>query len=286
MKNRILAVALMAVFGLFGLSAVPAQATPASDNPCKVEGFYVNPDEKDYEPTRTEAGFLFEGKDLIHHATSLDFPDVKTNTLSFKATVDGKVQGKMETSNPYSTINQNLDGKFWSTAMLNDQEGGQNKPVDNVADLIGKDVKPGKVKYSDISKVVSFGVGYVVETGSTTVTSITFHGTKYDFTCKIEPSPTTSPTVKPTTSPTVTASPTHSSPSATPTSVPTTTSPAPEPSTTTDVAMTPAGNNTDGGDLPVTGSTLIPTAVLIGFAMVAGGGALFYVTRRRRTTEI
>lgn len=270
MKNRILAVVLMATFsGMFALSSSPAQATPSSDNPCSIEGFYVNPDEKDYEPTRTEDGFLFEGKDLIHHTTSLDFPDVKPNTLSFKATVDGKVQGKMETSNPYSTINQNLDGKFWSTAMLNDQEGGQNKPVDNVVDLIGKDVKPGKVKYSDTSKVVSFGVGYTVEDGKTTVTSITFHGNKYDLTCK-KAEPTGTPTATPTATPTNT-----------PTAAPTSATPKPSKSTgTPTAAVSPVGNNTGG--LPVTGSSFIPGLVLFATVLLSGGGLMFYLARKRR----
>lgn len=246
MKIRILAVTLMATLaGAFALSTGPAQAT-VSDNPCGVQGFYVNPDEKAYEPARTESGFLFEGKDLIHHATApLDFPDVKPNTLSFVATVSGKVQGKMETSNPYSTINQNPDGKFWSTAMTYDQEGGQGKPVDNVSDLLGKDVKPGKVKFGETSKVVSFGVGYSVAEGETTVTSITFHGTKYDLTCKTE---ATTP------------------PSASPTAAqPTTSAPA-------------IGR---GPTLPVTGASIGLTVGIGGTLLVLGGGA-YLVARRRR----
>lgn len=255
-----LAVSLMvALMGLFGLSTVPAQATPSNDNPCGVEGWYVNPDEAAYTPERTYEGFLFEGKDLIHHeiASPMDLPDVKTETLTFEATTAGKVVGKMETMNPYSTIVQNADGKFWSTAMTYAQEGGQGHPVENVSDLIGKDVKPGKVKFGETSKVTTFGVGYWVEEGSTTVTSITFHGKTYDLTCDKTP-PTTPPVTNP---------------------------PVNEP---TDP---PADGGNGGGDtdegneetLPVTGSPA---------GMIAGGGAILlilggcaYVVTRRRSTK-
>lgn len=183
--------ALLGVSALVGLGALlftsPAQAEVAGDeNPCNVQGWYVNPDETADAPTRTPDGFVFDNKDLIHHATSpMDLSDIKPHTGSFEATVVGKVVFKMETEKPYSTIVQNADGKFWSSAMLATQDGGQNNPVENVSDLIGKDVKPGKAKYTSDTHVVSFGVGYWDIPGSTTVKSITFHGTKYRLTCNL-----------------------------------------------------------------------------------------------------
>lgn len=247
MKFRMLAVSLLAtLMGLFALTSVPVQATPSNDNPCGVEGWYVNPDEAAYTPERTYEGFVFKGKDLIHHEvdTLLDFPDVKTDTLSFEATTAGKVQGKMETMNPYSTINQTPSGKFWSTAMSYDQEGGQGKPVDNVSDLLGKPVKPGKVPFGETSKVTTFGVGYITEDGETTVTSITFHGKKYDFTCEKTPV-TTPPVVNPTT------------PAATP--------PAENPGTGAGSSPTPVPVT-----LPVTGDKGLPVVLVGGGLLLAG----------------
>jgi hypothetical protein len=270
-KFRMLAVALLAFLaGAFALVISPAQATPTNvDNPCGVTGWYVNPDETDNAPARTADGFLFEGKDLIHHEvdTLLDFPDIKATTLSFEATVAGKVVGKMETMNPYSTIVQNADGKFWSTAMTYAQEGGQGHPVENVSDLLGKDVKPGKVKFGETSKVTTFGVGYWDTPGSTVVTSITFHGKKYDFTCE-KTRPTTPPaTVEP----------------------------------TTPVVTPPAENGGDGGGstqtpdpatLPVTGDkgntgvmiAVVGGSMLLGGVLIFAGNGLYRRYRKPRFT--
>jgi LPXTG-motif cell wall-anchored protein len=256
------------MIGMLGLTSVPAEATTTTvDNPCGVQGWYVNPDETADAPTRSTAGFFFDNKDLIHHATPpIDLPDIKTNTLSFVADNAGKVVGKMETENPYSTIVQQADGMFWSTAMTYDQIGGQGHPVDKVSDLVGTDedprpTKPGKAEYGTTTHVVSFGVGYWVADGSTTVSSIKFHGYNYDLTCK---TPTTSPTsTKP--SPTVTA----------------TSNPAgglhhPIPGKTTVRSA-----SASGPALAITGPSTTVLVVVAGF-IILGGVMLYVVTRRRK----
>lgn len=274
MKYRMLATALAASFAsAFMMATTPAQATQ-NINPCGVQGWYVNPDETDNAPTRSEAGFFFDGKDLIHHATSpIDLPDIKANTLSFVADTPGKVVGKMETENPYSTIVQQADGKFWSTAMTYDQIGGQGHPVNNVSDLVGTDedprpTKPGKAQYNMTSHVVTFGVGYWVEDGNTTVSSIKFHGVNYDLSCKTHTTP-------PTTAPTHTTSPTASSSASQSTSA--------SPSHTVTASSTPtligAGTGSDT-NLPVTGAS---TGILVAVSIVllGVGTTAFFVTRRR-----
>lgn len=179
----LIAAGVMLVGGAVFTANSAMATTTGAQGACRT-GWYVNPDETADSPEQVPQGFRFEGKDLIHHATTpIDLPDIKSHTGSFEATVAGKVVFKMETSNPYSTIIQNADGKFWSTAMTYDQEGGQGHPVENVSDLIGKPTKPGKAQFGEASKVVTFGVGYWVEEGSTIVTSITFHGTKYELSC-------------------------------------------------------------------------------------------------------
>lgn len=257
MKFRLTVVSLLAALaGAFALTATPVQATAVNDNPCGVQGWYVNPDETDDAPTRSVDGFFFDNKDLIHHATApIDLPDIKILTGSFEADTAGKVVFKMETENPYSTIIQNPDASFWSTAMTYDQIGGQGHPVVSVSDLIGKDTKPGKVKYGDTTHVVTFGVGYWVADGNTTVSSITFHGTTYDLTCKPKPTESTSPTATPTkTSPSASAS-----------------------ATTTAIA----GGATGEPTLPVTGSPVVLIVVLAG-GLVASGLLLYVTTRRRK----
>lgn len=265
MKFRLATVSLLATLtGAFALTMSPAQATVvANDNPCKISGWYVNPDETADAPDETVNGFVFEGKDLIHHATApIDLPDIKNYTGNFVATTPGKVVFKMETENPYSTIVQDSDGKFWSTAMTYAQVGGQGSPVDNVSDLVGKPTKPGKAEYGATSHVVTFGVGYWVEEGTTTVTSIAFHGTKYDLTCKVQPSPSSA-------SPTGTIKPTQ----------PTTTKTSTHTSTSSTVAAGGTGDN--GGQLAITGNNTA-LMVALGATVLAAGIALFAITRRRR----
>ncbi|MET0414433.1 MAG: hypothetical protein ABW022_00225 [Actinoplanes sp.] len=240
----------------------PALATPTTpEATCTGDEWYVNPDETQFAPTRTVAGFVFEGKDLIHHKTSpIDLSDIKVHTGTFEASTAGKVVFKMETSAPYSTIVQNADGKFWSTAMTYDQVGGQGSPVVNVSDLVGKPTKPGKPNLTADTKVVTFGVGYWDEAGATTVSSITFHGTKHDLTCKPKPTVTPTPTKTATPSPTV-------SPSASASVSPIVTNDPPPPGAA-------------GPSLPVTGPSL-GVWVAVGVMLVIGGVVMVSATRRK-----
>lgn len=201
------AIAGIGVFAFVGT----AQATTDPTNPCNVQGWYVNPDETEDAPTRTVDGFVFDNKDLIHHATNpLALADVHGGT--FEATVSGKVVFKMETDNPYSTIIQNADGKFWSSRIAVNALGGQNNPVATVTDMIGSETKTGNPKYTNDTHVVTFGVGYWDVPGSTVVKSISFHGTKYNLTCKVEPTKTATATPTATNTATTNPTPTHTLP--------------------------------------------------------------------------
>lgn len=270
MKNSKLFIPAV-IGGLFVFTlATPAMATGTETEApqCQpLSGWYVNPDETEDSPEQVPLGLLFEGKDLIHHATSpLALADVHGG--SFKAVGDdGKVVFKMETANPYSTIIQNVDGKFWSSRLAVNAPGGQNSPVDSVTEMIGSDTKTGNPKYTNDTHVVTFGVGYWVEEGSTTVTSITFHGTTYKLAC-------VPPTATPTPSATVSATPTPTkSATATPTPSRTTGAPA------ATVSTTPVAGNVGG--LPVTGSRA-SLLFLGGAAAVLIGAAGILVARRRR----
>jgi LPXTG-motif cell wall-anchored protein len=270
MKFRMLAVSLLVTLaGGLALSASPAQATQ-NLNPCNVQGMYVNDDEQGDAPTRGYDGFFFDNKDLIHHQTApIDLPDIKKTTLSFVSDTPGKVVGKMETENPYSTIVQQADGKFWSTAMTYDQIGGQGHPVENVSDLVGTDenprpTKPGKAEYGITSHVVTFGVGYWVVDGNATVSSITFHGVTYVLSCK-----KSYPTVTPTT---------PSTSSSTPTATATKTTPESHGAV--------VGGGTSGTTPPalaVTGSSTTTVVIVAGFLML--GGVMLYIVSRRRKNK-
>ena len=278
MKTRLTAMlALAAGLAAAGLALATAPAASATEgNPltyekCKnLHGWYVNPDEQAYLPEPMFAGLKFEGKDLIHHVApsgGIDFADMDKVTHSFVSTNPGKVVFKVETSAPYSTIVTNADGKIWSTAMSYEQIGGQGNPVAEYTDLIGKPVKPGKVPFSGVSEVETFGVGYWVEEGVTTVNSITFHGTRYPLSCL-----PVRPTATPATTRPVTTAPTTRPATATPTSARATTS-AP--------AVIPAGNSTD---LPVTGPSgnKLALPLIVGMAVIGTGALLVLATRRRK----
>jgi hypothetical protein len=275
--NRYLTAALAAVVLALAIPGT-AQATEGTAIDACVPGWYVNPDETDNKPTSTEAGLKFEGKDLAHHEhRPLDLADVRAG--SFEADGDaGKLFMKLETTAPYSTIVVTGEGTFWSTAMTYDQEGGQGKPVAKVADLVGKPTKPGKPALTADTKVVTFGVGYATEAGSTVVSSIRFHGTTYRLTCKPEPTPTpsvsTSPSVSP--SPSVSAS---VSPSATASATVT-----PTGSTTASPATVPGNAGGEPG-LPVTGPG-VAVAIGVGVGLLAlGVAAVLGVRRGRRHFE-
>lgn len=277
MKRTIL-IATSALALVLGFSTASLGATGdgyGGDDPngfttcANLKGWYANPDEQDDLPTPTEAGLRFEAKDLIHHKTEpIDFADMDKVSYSFASTKDGKVVFKVETSGPYSTIVTNADGKLWSTAMLPEQDGGQNKPLDKYSDFIGKPVKPGKTSYDGKSAVVTFGVGYWTADGDTVVSQIKFHGETYPLTCKrSSPLPTVTATATATTKPTATAT---SKPTATATK---TTSPA--------AGVAAPGGAQAGPSLPVTGPS-IGWVIGSGAAIVLAGAALLVLTRRRR----
>lgn len=195
-----LGLALALFGGAGGNAAYATEATHpiAGSEKCpNAEGWYANGDEADLVPTQKLDGLLFEGKDLIHHSTGpLDLADVKGGTFVAEGSAD-KVAFKMETTAPYSTIVQTPAGKFWSSKVVTGK-GSQSQPVDKVIDLTDADVieQPGK-EYTGATKVVTFGVGYWTESGSTLVKSITFRGQKYAFSCKPVPSTSPSSTAKP-----------------------------------------------------------------------------------------
>lgn len=287
MKRVITIAAAALAFGFY--LGTPAQATEGPAGPSfttcdNLKGWYVNPDESGDKPTATVDGLLFEGKDLIHHETSpIDLADMDKVTHSFTASNAGKVVFKVETAAPYSTIVTNADGKIWSTAMTYDQEGGQGHPVEKYSELVGKPTKPGKAPYTSASSVATFGVGYWVAEGDTVVSSISFHGHTYDLTCPppVTTAPTTQPTTTaPTTAPTTqptTAGPTTTQPTTDPTTRPTSGSVSPSRSA---VVVTPVGNDSSTGGLPVTGPSV---GLLIGGALLLiGGGVLVMILAARR----
>jgi LPXTG-motif cell wall-anchored protein len=295
-KIALLALGIASLAAGFYLGTPAAMATGKPIGPTwatcpNLVGWYANADEQADLPQPTAYGLKFEGKDLIHHATSpIDFADMDHVTTTFTSTSAGKVVFKVETSAPYSTIITNADGKVWSTAMTYDQEGGQGHPVTHYSDLIGKPTKPGKPMFDSASRVVTFGVGYWVEEGSTVVKTISFHGTVYSLSC-FPHSPSASPTPTKTASatPTATAS-ASTSPSASPkpttappTVKPTTATPSSPPSSSAASSAPPilTGNDTTGGALPTTGPSASPF-IIGGLGAIAAGIVLFIVAMRRR----
>lgn len=292
MKKTIVAVFALAVGALLATPAFATETGVPLVGTC-LKGFYVNPDEALLLPEQKPNGLLFEGKDLIHHATGpIDFADFDKTDKSFTATKPGKVVFKAETSGPYSNLVINADGKLWSTAFLPEAVGGQNQPVAKAVDLIGKpaSMKPGKTPYTAESRVVTFGVGYWVEAGDTVVTSISFHGRTYDLDCKPRPEPSkTSASPKPTVTPSATASATvKPTPSGTATVKPTVTV-SPSPTVTTSPTTGVGGVGTEGGStgggtkLPVTGPSM-GVAIGAGVVLLAAGVTAVVLVRRRRTS--
>lgn len=259
--NRILgwfAVSAAAALAAIG-AAAPAQATPGPlpvVSECN-KGWYVNGDEAALLPKQVPAGFVFDGPSIVHHSTALvaikDVPAV-----GFTATnVTGNAPlFKLETTEPYSTVNVLADGKAWSSKIPTGK-GSQNEPV-SLADLAA--LSP----YTEKTRVFSFGVGYANDTGNkATVTAITYD-TTYGLAC-------TPPTQSPSPTPTATGSPTPTaSATGTPTGAPTATG---------TTAAPPAA----GPSLPVTGSP-IRTAGIIGAGLLLIGAALYVGTRYRRHT--
>lgn len=264
-------VSLAAGVGLAMLGA-PAYATETS-HPIKdsvgcpnAEDWYTNQDEGDNTPTQKADGWLFEGKDLIHHATGpLDLADVKGGDFTAEGSAN-KLVFKMETTAPYSTIVQTPDGKFWSSKVPAGK-GSQAAPVDKVIDLTDSDVieQPGK-EYTGATKVTTFGVGYWTESGETLVKSIKFRGKTYKTDCQPVPSTSASPSSSATTKPT------SSAPTGTASTDPTS-------NTSTSNAPVPGSNS---GGLPVTGPS-VGLVVALGGILVIGGIVTAIAVRRRNT---
>lgn len=197
--RRILAMAGAAAITVL---AVPATASAhtgsgtASQTKCNAD-WYVNPDEAALKPKQLPQGLLFDGPSLIHHKTSgYTLKNVPTRD-SFTAHVyaGSAPLFKLETSNPYSTVNKTADGKWWSSKIAASEPGGQSNPVDSPASLIGKG------SYTEATTVASFGVGYGNDTGNKAlVTSVRFGSRFYSLACKPRhPHPTPTPTTSPTT---------------------------------------------------------------------------------------
>jgi LPXTG-motif cell wall-anchored protein len=204
--SAILAAFAVAVLGTF-VAGSPASAAGTDPIPITSDcltGWYVNWDEggdvpdtpsktePDLRPEQTEDGLLFDGPSIVHHQTSYSLATLPTDG-TFVADVTAGVPPlfKVETLNPYSTLNKTADGKWWSSRIAASNPGGQSNPVNTPADFLGKATTHPDV-YDAETTVFSFGVGYANDTGnSATVSSITFAGTTYDLTCKPEPVETT-----------------------------------------------------------------------------------------------
>jgi hypothetical protein len=177
--------------------------------------WYVNPDEAALKPKQLRSGLLFDGPSLIHHkpAAAYTLKNVPANG-AFAAHVYAGARPlfKMETSNPYSTINKSPTGKWWSSKIAASEPGGQSSPVDSPADLIGK------FTYTEATTVVSFGLGYGNDTGNKAlVSSVSFGGQTYRLACRPH-HPTATPT--PTDTGTPTPTPTESTPGEAPVPTP------------------------------------------------------------------
>jgi len=278
--KRLLILALASFLaGIYlGLPSGPARAAETWGVPVtgsagcpNASGWYVNPDEAALAPVQKPGGFLFDGASLVHHEVGgLDLADVHAGTFTGEVKTGSAPLFKMETSNPYTTINVTADGKFWATAMLASDPGGQSHPVEHAADLIGLTTKPGKPQLTDATQVVTFGVGYGTDTGNTaTVSSVSFHGHVYDLSC--QPVQTTSPS--PSASSSHTTSPSASASHSTTTKPSVSHTPA---APGVAVTTTPAS-----GGLPVTGPS-VGLIAAIAAGLIAGGCALFIAARRRK----
>ncbi len=304
-KRNILAVvgaAALSVPLFFGATAT-AETVQTDPNPCKVEGWFVNDDEKEREPTRTYDGFVFEGSDLIHRATNLPLRFLKPGSFTATPAPDQpsffSVEVRDLTTDAYGTLRWDKVKAVWNITISPATKPEHNpnttagffENADPVALLDGKVSKWGK--FTGATKVVSFGVGYTaspVGQVKTTVTEVRFIGKVYGLGCvKPTASPTATPTKSPTTSPTPTKSPT-SSPTATPTGSPTksptatpsstgTASPTPS-KTTNSPIVTPVDPTGDDEELPVTGASV--GMLIAGAVGVTALGTLLVIAGRRR----
>ena len=194
--NRSTLAALVAAGSLMALGApVAAYATTGNDGPAKCNAdWYVNPDETALKPKQLRTGMLFDGPSLIHHQTSgYTLKSLPTDgALAAHVFAGARPLFKLETSNPYSTINKSATGKWWSSKIPAASPGGQSDPVDSPADLIGK------FTYTDATTVASFGVGYGNDTGNKAlVAAVRFGPHFYSLGCRPH-KPSHSPTPTPT----------------------------------------------------------------------------------------
>jgi hypothetical protein len=191
--RRILAMAgVVAVAMLAVAPAASASAPPSGTTKCNAD-WYVNDDEAALKPKQFPGGLLFENASLIHHKPAATYTLAHVPSSGFHARLHKGVLPlfKLETSNPYSTVNKTADGKWWSSKIPSG-EGSQNQPVSSPADLVGKG------PYTADTTILSFGVGYATDVGNEAlVTSVRF-GRTYSLACKPRghhsPTPTPSDT--------------------------------------------------------------------------------------------
>jgi LPXTG-motif cell wall-anchored protein len=187
---RILLVAAIAIGGsLVVASPASAEGEIPITGHCVPAGWYVNPDEGALLPDTAPEGILLYGPSLTHHLID---PPLTLATLE-PGTFDAElVNGstvlplfKVETLNPYSTLNYVGDGStdLWWSSRIAAGPGSQSQPI-AAADLLGKATTHPDV-YDEETIVFSFGVGYANDAGNDAVLkSITFMDTTYDFVCE------------------------------------------------------------------------------------------------------
>jgi hypothetical protein len=253
-RNVFVAAALV-VGGALALST-PAQATTPSA--CVGAEWFVNPDEGDRIPDRTENGFVFDGTDLIHHnaPAGLTTDTLQNGAYNASPKPDQDSFFSVEVSGTdggYATLRWNPLNHEWEMTT-----GGQFYKNSDPSKLV--DMPPAKRS----KNVVRFGVGYTknpVGTVKTTVSSVSFMGHVYDLTCKPKPTATPTTTVSPTPTKTTTVRPTATR-------------------TTTSAAPVPVNPSGAAPSLPVTGVSL-PVIVAAGGVFLVGGVVAIVATRRR-----
>ncbi|NMO52000.1 hypothetical protein HH310_12430 [Actinoplanes sp. TBRC 11911] len=223
---------------------------------------YVNGDEGPLAPTQEPDGLQLGPEGGIFHI-ALDEPialaAVPVATFTTDVETGPAPLIKMETA-PYSTINIDANGKFWSSRIAASDPGGQSQPVDEVAELKGK-----WSGYTDTTTITTVGVGYGHDEGPiATVTSLTFGEQHWNFACQPGGDESSSPSPSPSTSAPATSS-----------------TPSPHPSSSQPSGTVAGGATGDGGSgLPITGPGGFLTAAVV---LLAVGAVLFVFARRRRT---
>lgn len=208
MRKTIIAVAASAAIGTAAL-AVPIAASATTTHAthgtrCNAD-WYQNADETSLKPKQLRSGMLFDGPSLIHHAPGAAYTLASVPTDgAFSARLFTGVLPlfKLETTNPYSTVNK-TSGGYWSSKIATGP-GSQGDPVASPADLVGKGT------YTDSTTILSFGVGYANDTGNKAlVRSVTFGAHRYSLGCRPDhPKPTPTPSDSGSASPSPSSSPT------------------------------------------------------------------------------